>query len=62
MAAGGTGIQPQEAGWIAAEASLRVQIGSQKEVPRGVAEDGDSVIPQPGISCLSSLPLQDFVV
>lgn len=65
-AAGGPGIQPQQAGWISAQASLKVQTEPQKEVGGGQgrsrAKDGDSVTPQPGILRLSPLPLQDLKV
>lgn len=65
-AAGGPGIQPQQAGWISAQASVKVQTEPQKEVGGGQgrsrAKNGDNVMPQPGILCLSPLPLQDFVV
>lgn len=59
----GAGIQPQQAGWISASASLKVQTGPQKEVGGGQskAKDGDDIVPQPGLLSLSPLPLQDFV-
>lgn len=56
-AAGGLGHQPQQAGWISAEAALTVQtdLGPEKEVGesqgRSRAKDGDGVMLQPGILC-----------
>ena len=40
MAVGAPGNQPQQAGWISAETSLRVQTDPQKEVPRARGRSG----------------------
>ena len=61
MAAGAPGIQPQQAGWISAEASLRVQTDPQKEVPRARGRSGAESMVTVSYPHLAPLPRPLFL-